>query len=468
MTMRTSAHLASALDDRFHSLEKRRGSEVAQIAYESHADAISRIESIVRTEEIDCGFRRVDGYLFAHKDGLENELEVEHSAAVRAGLEDAELLDSVPVPGATIRPGIRFPRQAEFHPMRYLQGLAEAFVRKGGVLRLGTRIDEIDGDRYHAFTSRGEEIRADHFIVATNSPFNDRVVIHTKQAPYMSYVIALRIPAGSVPHALYWDTEDPYHYVRVAADESGAVLGEGKSRYELLIVGGEDHKTGQADDAAERYARLEDWARRHFPMCLDVVESWCGQVIETLDGLAHIGRNPMDALNVYVVTGDSGMGLTHGTLAGVLLTDLIQGRENPWQAAYEPDRLPVGGLGDFLSENLNVAAQYMDWMKGGDVSDASKIAPGSGAVLRRGASFVAAYRDEDGKLSERSAVCPHLAGIVSWNSDDRTWDCPCHGSRFDAHGRVIQGPANGDLAPIERREPRNAPGHPEAETGFQL
>jgi nitrite reductase/ring-hydroxylating ferredoxin subunit len=278
-------------------------------------------------------------------------------------------------------------------------------------------------------------------VVATNTPVNDLVAIHTKQAPYMTYVVGLRIPRGSVSQALYWDTEDPYHYVRVYSPGS-------TSAFDLLIVGGEDHKSGQADDTAERHGRLETWARQRFPMIDSVEFLWGGQVMEPVDGVAFIGRNPLDSNNVYIATGDAGMGLTHGTIAGILLTDLILGRANEWAALYDPARKPLRAPGEYLKEAANMAAQYTTWVTGGDVESVDQIARGSGAVLRRGLSKVAVYRDERGVLHERSAVCTHLGCIVRWNEAEKTWDCPCHGSRFDKLGDVINGPANSGLTPV--------------------
>ncbi|HYG65040.1 MAG TPA: FAD-dependent oxidoreductase, partial [Thermoanaerobaculia bacterium] len=220
--------------------------------------------------------------------------------------------------------------------------------------------------------------------------------------------------------------------------------------YDVLIVGGEDHKTGQADDTKERHVRLEAWARVRFPRMGPVDFTWAGQVMETIDGLAFIGRNPMDKDNVYIVTGDSGMGMTHGTIAGILLTDLILGRDNRWATLYDPARKTLRAAGEYAKEALNMAAQYSDWVTGGDVGSTDEIAPDSGAVVRRGLAKVAVYRDANGVLHERLAVCTHLGCIVSWNTSEKTWDCPCHGSRFDRFGKVLNGPANRDLAEVEK------------------
>jgi Rieske Fe-S protein len=216
---------------------------------------------------------------------------------------------------------------------------------------------------------------------------------------------------------------------------------------ELLIVGGEDHKTGQEDDAEARYARLETWARERFPIH-EIKFRWSGQIMESMDGLAFIGPNPLDRKNIYVATGDSGNGMTHGTIAGLVLTDLICGRENPWSALYDPSRVKLRAAKEFAKETINMVAQYGDWLTPGDVKTAGDLAPGAGAVIRHGATKVAAYRDQAGELHECSAVCPHLGGIVRWNHSEETWDCPCHGSRFDRFGKVLNGPAISDLHPI--------------------
>ena len=287
--------------------------------------------------------------------------------------------------------------------------------------------------------------------MATNTPFNDFVTMHTKQAAYLTYVMAFGVPRGVVTKALYWDTENPYHYARLQTlpveTSAGEQLGDPQTE-ELLIVGGEDHKTGQADDAEARYARLTEWARARFPVNGAARCQWSGQVLETIDGLAFIGRNPLDGPNVYIATGDSGQGMTHGTIAGILLTDLIVGRQNPWVSLYDPARKSLRAAERFLTENANVAWQYAAWVTGGDVASVNEIAPGQGAVVRRGLTKVAAYRDVVGVIHECSAICPLLGCIVDWNHNESTWDCPCHGSRFDKQGHVICGPANSDLTPI--------------------
>jgi nitrite reductase/ring-hydroxylating ferredoxin subunit len=299
------------------------------------------------------------------------------------------------------------------------------------------------GKKARVETNRGAVVTADAIVVATNTPVNDLIAIHTKQAPYQTYVIAARIPRGSVTRALYWDTPHPYHYIRLET------VGKGANAYDLLIVGGEDHKTGQKDNAGKRFGALEHWTRYRFPMIESIEYRWSGEVMEPVDSLAFIGRNPLDADNVYIATGDSGNGMTHGTIAGILITDLILGRKNHWASLYDPSRITLRALPEFAKENLNVAVQYTDLVVAGDVQSEAEIKPGSGAVISRGLSKVAVYRDEMGVIHERSAVCRHLGCIVNWNSLEKTWDCPCHGSRYDAYGSVIQAPANSDLATVD-------------------
>ena len=410
MTGRTTAHLSNAYDDRYVEVEKTHGEEASRLTADSHTAAIHKISEIVSIEKFDCDFEWVDGFLFAAKPDEVELLNDELAAARRAGLTGVEKVARAPIETFNTGAALRFPRQAQFHPLKYLEGLSRAIVRDGGRIFIETHATKIEGGDSAARveTSHGPVVSSEVVVVATNTPVNDLVAIHTKQAPYVTYVIGVRVPKGSVTRALYWDTGDPYHYVRLQTENG----------YDVLIVGGEDHKTGQANDGDERFGRLEQWTRERFPQMEEVQYSWSGQVMEPVDGLAFIGRNPLDDDNVYIATGDSGMGMTHGTIAGMLLTDLIQGRKNEWEDLYSPSRIRLKALPEYVSENVNVAAQYADYI-------------------------TTKHDDEAHKLSK---VCPHLGCVVAWNSTEQTWDCPCHGSRFSADGRVYQGPANSDLS----------------------
>lgn len=449
MTERTTAHLSNALDARFFELGRLHGERGAELAAQSHTAAIDQIEKIVREEGIECDFERLDGYLIAGADQpraqINEQLERELLAAHRAGLLNVEQAVRAPIDSFDTGACLRFPQQAQMHPLRYLIGLVRAIERMGGIIFTGTHVSSITGGVLaRVETTSGCEVTADAVVVATNTPINDLVAIHTKQAPYTTYVIGVRMPHGTVTKALYWDTEDPYHYIRVAPMQSNY------GNYDLLIVGGEDHKSGQADDIEQRHSRLESWTRERFPMAGEVDFRWSGQVMESVDGLAFIGHNPGSEKNIYVATGDCGQGMTHGTIAGRLITDLIVGRESPWKTLYEPSRKTVSAPIEYAKENLNVAAQYVkDYLTGGDVNYVDEITPGEGAVIRHGLSKLAVYRDEQGSVYQCSAVCPHLGCIVKWNNLEKTWDCPCHGSSFDRFGQVINGPANTNLEPVK-------------------
>jgi Rieske Fe-S protein len=318
-----------------------------------------------------------------------------------------------------------------------------------------SRVESIEPGRpARVETADGATVTADAVVVATNPPIAGVPALHAKQAPYRTYAIGALVPRGSIVDALYWDTEEPFHYVRLERRTEDR---------DVLIVGGEDHRTGQGGGTAnERYRRLMRWARPRFPTMGAVTSHWSGQVMESVDGLAFIGR-PQAGTDLFVVTGDSGNGMTHGMVAALLLGDLIAGTKNPWEAVYDPRRRRISAVGRLAKENLNVAVQLTDWVRPGQLADASTIAPGSGAVLRHGLRRVAVYRRPSGQLCELSAICPHLGCIVRWNAAERTWDCPCHGSRFQPEGGVIAGPATraltsldaeGEAIPERRREQR--------------
>jgi glycine/D-amino acid oxidase-like deaminating enzyme/nitrite reductase/ring-hydroxylating ferredoxin subunit len=448
-TGRTTAHLTSALDDRYSDLEKLHGERGARLAAQSHSAAVDRIEAIVGAERVDCDFERLDGYLFVPAGQSTELLDLELEAARRAGLTTVERVPRAPLVSFDTGPCLRFPRQAQFHPLKYLAALVRAVERDGGRVHTGTHATGFEGGRAACVsTEAGAVVSAQAIVVATNTPVNDRVAIHTKQFPYRTYVVALRVPRGTVPRALYWDTEVPYHYVRLQALDH---------EDEALIVGGEDHHTGQADDADERWGRLERWTRERFPSAREVEYRWSGQVMEPVDSLAFIGPNPGDEPNVFIATGDSGNGITHGTIAGILITDLILGHPNPWATLYSPSRVTLRAAGRFAKENLAAIAHYAGWAKRSEVTSPEEITRGSGAVINRGLQKVALFRDEAGVLHERSAVCTHLGCIVEWNSGEKTWDCPCHGSRYDPYGRVVNGPALHDLAPLADETGRYQP-----------
>lgn len=438
-TGRSTAHITNALDDRYLQLEKIHGEEGAALAAQSHSRAMSYIREIVESEGIECDLRSVDGYLFLGADTEPDLLRREHAAIHRAGLRDVELVSRAPLGGFDTGPALRFPAQAQFNPLRYLHGLAHAITQMGGAIYTRTRALEIVGDQPARITTTDRHlIRASHIVVATNTPVNDLFALHLKQGAYRTYVLGLEVARGSIHPALYWDTADPYHYVRLEHDGRDPDV-------DVLICGGEDHKTGHEADPFERFIELEQWCRERFPEAGAIRYRWSGQIMEPADGLGFIGRNPMDTPNVYVVTGDSGNGITHGTLAGLIIPDLIAERPNTWAALYAPNRMRARALPELAMENISNTAGYREWMTGSDYSSEEDVPPGAGAVIRNGLSKLAVYRDEEGALHRFSAVCRHLGCPVQWNAVELSWDCPCHGSRYDCYGKVINGPAIADL-----------------------
>ena len=443
-TQRTTAHLTNAHDNFYFNVEKIYGVEGIRIAADSHTAAIDRIESIAQEAQIDCDFFRVPGYLFCAPGHSPDVLERELAAAQRAGLQGLEICGRAPLVSFDTGPCIRYPKQGQFHPLKYMAGLMGEIRKAGGEIFHNTAVEKVTGgSRALVTTVAGPVASAGAVVVATNTPINDMFAIHTKQAPYLTYAIGVHVPHGSITRALFWDTEENYHYIRRQPFDA---------QTDILIVGGEDHKAGQATDQDERHSRLEAWTRERFDSLGKVAFKWSGMVMETVDGGAFIGRNPGDEPNVYIATGDSGMGMTHGTIAGILLTDLIQGRDNPWTKFYDPSRKPITGMAwrNFLSENANIGKEYVqDWLLGGDQPDVQHLHLDEGTIVRSGLTKEAVYRDRKGSLHRCSAVCPHLGCVVHWNNLEKVWDCPCHGSRFDAHGHVINGPAISDLQSLD-------------------
>jgi len=441
-TCRTTAHLSNIIDDMFTEIERIHGVEGSQLAQQSHKAAIDWISKIAEREAISCEFQRVDAWLVPGEREDDEFMQKEYEAAVRAGVVGAEYPAHAPVAGLASRASIHYPNQAQFDPIKYLVGVAGALKARGVEMISDCAVQDVkerESDVEVTLAS-GKTLTARHVIVATNSPIVG-LMIHTRQAPYRTYVIAIEVPAGSIPTALYWDTEEPYHYVRLMHGEKRA--GEVN---DLLIVGGEDHKTGLEHEAEERFACLEKWARQRFSGLGPIRYKWSGQVMEPADGLAFIGRVPGQK-RIYMSTGDSGMGMTHGTIAGMLLTDLILGRQNPWEKLYSPARFSIKELPSLLKENATAVRRLGANFTPGQVYSRDDLRPGSGAVIREGLKKSAVYRDDRGVYHELSAVCTHLGCVVEWNEIEKSWDCPCHGSRFDVDGHVLNGPATKPLTP---------------------
>ncbi|MCW5695656.1 MAG: FAD-dependent oxidoreductase [Bauldia sp.] len=439
MTARTTAHLASDWDDGFHRLINERGVAVAEGIHRSQAAAIDRIETIQRDQGIDCDFARVDGYLVLAPDGDEANLERELTAALAVGFKGVRRVARPPVRGS--QPALVFPNQARIHPTKYLRGLADAIRRREGKLfarTVATKVEET-GDGVTVTSDAGFTVRAAAAVVATNAPITNKLAIHDRQSAARTYAIAAPVPKGGVTDALFWDTADPYHYARL----------QPAGDHDLLIVGGEDHETGAgAADAELRLHRLEEWARSRFPAMEAIAYRWSGQVLEPDDTIPFIGRNP-GAERIFIVTGDSGQGITTGALAGFLIADLITAGASQWADIYDPSRKAPGGLGKLIEQGVSAVKGVVERFTGGDVASVDEIAPGMGAIVKEGAEKIAVYRDKRGQLKRLSASCTHAGCTVHWNRFERCWDCPCHGSHFAPDGSVTAGPAIEPLSPAD-------------------
>ena len=440
MTARTTAHLVSEIDDRYYELITNVGEEAARLYHESQVAAINRIETVCRDEGIDADFTRLPGFLIAAEAAHMEELEREYDACRSLGVE-VEWAETAPY---ALEPGLkalRFADQGRFHPLKYCAGLVRAIQRRGGQLYGGTAYvgHEVEHGGVIIETEAGPKIRAGAAMFATNSPVNDRVAIHTKQEPMRTYAMAGRIPRGSVEDALMWDTLWPYHYVRLQP------AGEGE---DWLISGGEDHRTGTANDMEDRFARLEAWTRERFPSFTGAQYRWSGQVMEPVDSMPFSGRDGSE--RIYVHTGDSGTGMTNGVAGALNFIALYRNGKSRFADLFDPARKPKSrlSLGEYVKGQGPVVANLAEYAEAGEVDSVDAIQPGQGAILRRGLAKHAVYRGEDGSIVERSAVCTHVGCIVHWNSFEKCWDCPCHGSQFEPDGTVINGPAVSPLAMV--------------------
>ena len=441
-TGHTSAHLTMVTDTRLSELITRFGRDHAQAVWDAGLAGIALIDQNIREHDIDAHFAWVNGYLHApltDADNAQAQSFNEEAAQARDLGFDAAYTESVPL---MARPGIRVDGQARVHPRRYLAGLAREIVKLGGRIHEETTVDEFI-EQPRGVKANGHTISCEDVVIATHNPLvgfssmAGATLFQTKLALYTSYVVAGRVPRGTVPDALWWDTADPYTYVRV----------DPQADHDVVIFGGEDHKTGQTPDTGACFQRLEHRLRALLPNAV-VTHRWSGQVIETPDGLPYIGQS---ADHQYSATGFAGNGLTFGTLAGIMISDAILGRPNPWTALFDPGRKALtSGAWEYLKENVDYP-YYMirNRFAGAEERSLREITRGDGKVIEWNGAKVAAYRDEAGKVMLRSATCTHMGCVVGWNRAERTWDCPCHGSRFSTDGQVISGPAERPLAPAE-------------------
>ncbi len=438
-TFCTTAHLAYVTDMRLTDLVQTFGRDHAQAVWHAGDAAILQIDEIIRRESINCDFQWVPGYLHAANDADAKEATALRSDAVLAdelGFS-ASYEDLVPLMN---RPGIRFADQAQFHPLKYLGQLIKAIPGEGSYVFENTEVSEISDSL--VVKAGKHQIRCGYVVVATHVPILGKTglmkgtVFQTKLASYSSYVLGARLPTGSAPAALFWDTADPYNYMRIAsADQS-----------DYVIFGGADHKTGQNDDTSAPFRQLEKSLREIWPDA-QIEDRWSGQVIETHDGLPYIGEvDPKQ----FVATGFSGNGMTFGTLGAMMARDAVTQIANPWKELFSPHRTTVSKAWDYIKEGVDYPYYMMrDRLMTAQDRSPDTLQRGEGSILKYNGQKVAAFRDEAGELTMLSPVCTHMGCLVHWNAAEKTWDCPCHGSRFKCTGEVHAGPAETPLKEID-------------------
>lgn len=428
----TTAHLSYVSDLRLSVAIGRFGRTGAQAAWVAGQAAIEQIARLVESEQIDCDYHIVPGYFHASLHGERDEsasLHTEAQLARELGFE-ADFLESVPV---VRRPGVRFANQAKFDPLKYLAALLPRIHGEGSYIFEDSAAEEI-GEQPLSVRSNKHTLSCGHVVIATHAPWTGKsgfaraTLLQSKLAPYMTYAIAARLPYSSLRESLFWDTSDPYYYLRI--DRQGDDC--------RAIFGGHDHKTGQAKDTFDRFRRLEQAMLAWWPRAQPYAR-WSGQVIETYDGLPFIGET---AERQFVATGFSGNGMTFGTVGAMMARDYVTERSNPWTSLFSPQRKTLAAGWEYVKENLDYPYYMIHDRVAGDVAESADVVqPGEGRIVSCDGKRTAAYRDEAGNLTLLSPICTHMGCIVHWNASEQTWDCPCHGSRFQPTGEVMTGPA---------------------------
>jgi glycine/D-amino acid oxidase-like deaminating enzyme/nitrite reductase/ring-hydroxylating ferredoxin subunit len=431
----SSNHLNTQIDFSYRNVEKNFDKNIARIVASSRAEAIDFIERNVNEYHLDCDFKRIDGFLYTENEDNLATLEDEYDASLRSGLQVSKIND-IPLP-FPVQLAVRYANQAAFNSIEYVTGLARQVELFNGRIYENSRVIEFDKNTLTIKTSKGS-VKASHVFLATHIPIF--INLHqTTSAPYRSYMIALK--AENYPaDALYWDMYDPYHYTRIYEHN-----GE-----KWLAIGGADHKTGNNDPDKDYFNSLEVYARRRYKV-KEISHRWSHQYFEPSDGLPYIGLSPFDS--TYMATGFSGDGLVYGTVAGIIVSDMIMGKENDWAKAYDSKRFkPLASAASFFKHNVDVAKHLIaDRFSSEDLKN---LKANHGVVIRKDGDNYAVYKNSEGYLTVCSAVCSHMGCIVSWNHMEKTWDCGCHGSQFAHDGKLLFGPATGNLQKVGDEKPQ--------------
>ncbi|MBI2435753.1 MAG: FAD-dependent oxidoreductase, partial [Candidatus Hydrogenedentes bacterium] len=424
----STGHLDMTRDQTLKLVIDHFGQDAGRLMVQAGREALALIETWDGQMHLNCDFRRVPAYLYAEGEEGVRKVEAEFEAANHLFLE-AELVREQILP-FPVQLAVCYPHQARFNPLRYIQGLADALVAGGCPMFEETRMQDVEeGEPCRVRCNRGT-LTAPDVLLTAHAPLMGLITIETRAHPYQSYVLAARVADG-VQDALYWDTADPYHYVRQASSQEG----------HLLLVGGADHRTGEAFDTTTRFDNLEHYIAAHYEL-LDVEYRWSHEFFEPADGLPYIGRMP-GKRHVYVATAFSGDGLKFGTVAGCLLSDQILGRDiSEMTQLFDPARIkPIASAGRIIDHVGKAAMHWLrDRLRSGDVDVIEEIPLGEGAIVEVNGERLAVYRDEYDQFHAFSPLCRHAGGIVQWNSAAKTWDCPVHGGRYDALGHPIMAP----------------------------
>lgn len=445
-TGNTTAHLTYVTDRRLSELAKTFGEDGARLAWMGGQAAIRDLESLATRAGCDCDFRRVPGHLHlpisCDDSARDTRSEAEELASeadfIRKLGFEAKYLEQVP---GLLVPGIEFQNQAQFHPLKFLAGLARAVEGDGCRVFEHSAVTETESEPL-AVRAHGHRIACGRLVIMTHVPLMGNAgtasaaLFQTKLAAYTSYAVSARTTSGRFPMGLYSDTNDPYRYLRLQPEQG----------FDQAILGGEDHKTGQADDADERYRKLEGALLKLLPDAL-LTHRWCGQVIETPDGLPYMGET---APGQFAATGFSGNGMTWGALAATMACDWVLGNPNPWQDLLSVDRVKIRGAAlDYLKENIDYPYYLLRGkLKPSEGKSLDELAPGEAKILNMEGKKYACFRDDEGGVHAVSAICTHMGCVVQFNHEEQTWDCPCHGSRFQVDGQVSTGPAETPLEPL--------------------